>query len=273
MKIKEPIWNEEMLHSIKILARAYYDYQSERIRIEGQMGIKKSGELKKGVPVRDEALLLFLHKRHSDLKGILNTLEKQLKKEVKHHPVWKLYLKEVTGCGETMAAVILTQFDINKAETVSKMWQFSGMNPGMVYGKKKDDDGNIVVTDHLVRGDHKTHGYLCPYNAFLKTKLLGVLGSSFLKSKSSFAKFYYDEKLRLENSEVVTREVSKGGKEKMIPWNETKLNHRHLAAMRKMVKEFLKDLYDNWRTIAGLPVREPYAVEYLGKNAHIQKAA
>jgi hypothetical protein len=32
-----------------------------------------------------------------------------------------------------------------------------------------------------------------------------------------------------------------------------------------MIKQFLKDLYVHWRTLEGLPVRQPYAEEYLGK--------
>jgi hypothetical protein len=93
------------------------------------------------------------------------------------------------------------------------------------------------------------------------------LGGSFLKCKSvPYSGYYYFDKNRLENSSVIIKEVEKGGKAKEITWKDATPGHRHKAAIRKMIKEFLKDLYVAWRTIEGLPVREPYMVEYLGKR-------
>ncbi len=240
------------------------------MRLEGMLGITKSGDLKKGIPDRDEALLLNILQRKNDLEGMMEGMEKQIQKKLKSEPLWELYLKGIKGCGPMMAAVILTRFDIHIAETVSKMWQFSGMNPGLVPGKVKEGD-ETVTTDDMVRGDQRTSGYLRPFNSFLKSKLLGVLGPSFLKCKSPYSKIYYDEKNRLENSDVLVSERVKGGKVKMVAWKDATLLHRHFAANRKMVKEFLKDLYSNWRTIEGLSVRVPYAEEYLGKKHSSKK--
>ncbi len=260
-------WTNQELNSLRILVRTYYDYQRERIRLEGMLGIKKNEEIKKGIPERDEAVLAKLYDRKREIESFMEGIEKDIHQELKNKPLWKLYLKGIKGCGEMMAAVIMTQFNINIAETVSKMWQFSGMNPGLIFGKKKDDDNEeIIVTADLIRGDRKTKGFLSPFNAFLKAKLLGVLGSSFLKSKAPYTKIYYDEKNRLENSEVMVKEIVKGGNAKMVAWKDATPNHRHMAANRKMVKEFLKDLYVNWRTMEGLSVRKPYAEEYLGKS-------
>jgi hypothetical protein len=74
-------------------------------------------------------------------------------------------------------------------------------------------------------------------------------------------------KTRLESSDNKVLEISKAGaKPKEVEWKEAKKAHRHRAAMRYMLKMFLKDLYVAWRKIEGLEVREPYAVEYLGKR-------
>lgn len=51
---------------------------------------------------------------------------------------------------------------------------------------------------------------------------------------------------------------------KETPWKDVTPGHRDKAAKRYMIKMFIKDLYVIWRTIEGLPVREPYQVEYLG---------
>lgn len=47
------------------------------------------------------------------------------------------------------------------------------------------------------------------------------------------------------------------------PWGKSDA-HRHLAAMRVMVKAFLVDLYTEWRKLEGLPVVAPYAEAKLG---------
>ena len=57
-------------------------------------------------------------------------------------------------------------------------------------------------------------------------------------------------------------------KSRIVPWREAYPDHRHKAAIRKMIKEFLKDLYVAWREIEGLPIRKPYEEEYLDKVHH-----
>lgn len=39
--------------------------------------------------------------------------------------------------------------------------------------------------------------------------------------------------------------------------------HIHQAAMRKMIKLFLSHLWQRWRVLENLPVREPYVHEQL----------
>jgi hypothetical protein len=87
------------------------------------------------------------------------------------------------------------------------------------------------------------------FNPFLKTKLIGVLGSSFLKSRSPYAEIYYNYKHRLENH-AKHREKSKG--------------HIHNMSIRYAVKRFLIDLHIKWRELEGLEVSQPYEVAKLG---------
>jgi hypothetical protein len=265
--------------AFKILVRAYYDYQRERIRLDGMIGRKKNGEAKKGVPERDESILLELISRRDDLEKFEADTLKSIAKHVHTHPLWESFLFHVKGCGEGMAAVILNEFDITKAATVSNLWSFAGLAPGMVPGKKvevnkKTKERTFVATDTLVRADKRTAGFVCPFNQFLRAKLCGVLGPSFLRAKSMpYSMYYYNEKTRLENSDVLVKETMLGGKVKEVPWREAARDHRHKAAIRKMVKEFLKDLYVAWRTLEGLPVRKPYEEEYLGRKHHEKVAA
>jgi len=90
------------------------------------------------------------------------------------------------------------------------------------------------------------------FNPFLKTKLVGVLGSSFLRAgvkDNPYRAIYDNYKNRLENSPAHT-EKSKG--------------HRHNMAIRYMVKMFIIDLYKVWRTVEGLEVYPPYHEAKLG---------
>jgi hypothetical protein len=231
--------NEPIRNSIKILTRVYYDYQRERISLDGRLGIKKDGDIKKRVPERDPEILVEIKSRRDDVLAQEGVVEKSLAKEVHKHPLWDSFLIHVKGCGEGIAAVIISEFDINKAPTVSNLWSFAGLAPGK---------------------DRKTKGQKCPYNQFLRAKLCGVLGSSFLKCNSPYRQFYDNMKNRLESADWGT--LSKNPTDPKRP----RAGHQHKAANRYMVKMFLRDLYVAWRTLEGLPVREPYQQEYLGKN-------
>jgi len=248
---------DKIRNSIKILTRTYYDYQRERISLDGRMGQKKDGSLKSKAPPRDDTILVELYKRRKEVIGMEQAIEKQISKEVHEHPLWEVFLKHVKGCGEMMAAVLISEIDIRIATTVSKLWQFGGLNPSLVYGKKVKN-GRIVVTRDKIPGDRKTKGYLCPYNQFLKAKLLGVLGSGFLKKNSDYRVYYDNMRKRLEAKDW--GKPSKNPTKKDNP----KALHQHNAANRYTVKMFLKDLYVAWRTLEGLTVRKTYQEEYLG---------
>jgi len=233
------------LNALNINVRAYFDYQKERLAMDGRLGQKKDGTKKKKAPPRDESLLVYLKSRREEVHAFESGLEKEIAVQVKEHPLWPAFLKDVKGCGPIIAAVIVSEFDIYKAPMVSNLVSFAGLAPGK---------------------DRKMKGKKRPYNQFLKDKLCGVLGSSFLKCQSPYCQIYYDEKFRLENSDVLVEERIGNGKTKMVKWRDAKLIHRHQAAVRRMIKRFLQDLYVAWRDLEDLPIREPYAEEYLGKK-------
>jgi hypothetical protein len=250
-------WKDpKQITAFKILVRTFYDYQGERIALDGRMGMKKDGKAKKRAPERDEAILVELYKRRDDLDKLLTGLEKEITRFVHTHPLWKSCLVHVKGCGALMAAVILSEIEIEKGLTVSNLSSYAGLAPGK---------------------DRKKKGKKCPYNQFLRSKLCGVLGPSFLQQQSMpYSMYYYNEKTRLENSlKMITERLRtkdrkkkeyKGMTERVVAWKDAYPDHRHKAAIRKMVKEFLKDLYVAWRTLEGLPVRKPYEEEYLNRK-------
>ncbi len=249
---------------IKGIVRTIYDYQDIRIKMGNRLRFKADGSDQKdngtAMIINNEDIPSLVD-AFQDSKDTEEALVKSLKRELKGIKVYDDFLKNVKGVGPMMAAVIIAEYDIHKAHTISAMNQFTGLNPGMVYGRKKSGE-NIVVTDTLIKGDKLTAGFLSPYNVRLRTKMIGVLAPSFIKSKSPYSKFYYDYKERLKNKETMIE-----GRDKA--WNETSDLHRHNAAMRYMIKCFIRDLYYVWRESEGLPTRCPYEEEYLGRKHHI----
>ena len=246
---------------VREIVRSLYDVQDTRIRMGNRLKFKKDGSDQKDNGTdsdMDFNTIPVLVDTYSDYVEMESAIAKSLKAELKGIPVYDTFLKNVKGCGPLMAAVIIAEYDIHQATTVSKLWQFTGLNPGMVQGRKMVDGKPTKVAD-LVRGDRLTAGYLAPFNKKLRTKMVGVLGSCFLKSKSEYAKYYYDYKSRKAQSEMAI-----DGRDK--DWNETSDKHRHSAAVRYMLKMFLRDLYVAWRTCEGLEVRKPYEEEYLGRK-------
>jgi len=116
---------------------------------------------------------------------------------------------------------------------------------GCARSKRKE---HLRKTEYLSKdGNIKTKKGIT-FNPFLKAKLLGVLGPSFLKSKSLYAEFYYGYKNRLISH----------------PKHKEKSDmHRHNMANRYMIKRFIVDLYVEWRKLEGLPVSGEYAEEKL----------
>ena len=182
-------------------------------------------------------------------------LTKVVEREVKSHPMWDAFFAGVKGCGPLMSAVCLAYFDPYKARHASSFWRYAGLdvqrdeNSGKMRGVGRwyteerpyiDRDGEEQVKKSLT------------YNPFLKTKLVGVLGSAFLRARDSYyGKVYYDYKNRLDNRPDGLSPIVK-----------------HRMATRYAVKMFLRDMWVVWRELEGLEVTEPYEVAKLGHKPH-----
>ena len=192
-------------------------------------------------------------------------VEHLIKKQVEKNAFYHHWLKGVKGVGPKMAACILFEIDIHIASSPSKIFAYAGISPGKTFGRqmaesateKVEKKGKMVakrvptLTEDLVAQDRLTPGYLCPYNKFLKTKMMGVLSTSFMMSSSPYKTFYSNMKERL-----VQRGVNAAG-EKLTPM------HIEWMSRRYMIKMFFIDLYKNWRAFEGLEVRPTYAEQYL----------
>lgn len=220
--------------ALRRYVRMFYDLQRIRIQVGGRSraGAKNSPapELWEADIERLKLRELVLRKAERDA---LHDIEDCLKRFSFYTDVLK---RQYRGLGPTMAGVILAEFDIVKAETVSKMWSFAGLNVVV------NDEGNGVAP-------RPKKGEKLRYNAWLRTKMVGVLADCLIKAKSPWSHVYRDYKQRKKDA----------------AWGKSD-GHRHNAAKRYMVKMLLIDLWTKWREHEGLPVREPYAVEKLGQH-------
>lgn len=176
----------------------------------------------------------------------------RLKNVLKDYPIYTEFLEGVKGVGPAMAGVIISEIDIHKAKYPSSLWAYAGLDVA------RDGQGRSRRKEHLTEyeytnkaGEPATRVGIT-FNPFLKTKLVGVLGSSFIKAgDNTYSRIYRDYKNRLENHPKHT-DKTKG--------------HRHNMAIRYMVKRFLVDLYREWRALEGLPVADEYHKAKLGHD-------
>ena len=193
---------------------------------------------------------------------------KALSKEVEKHPMWDAFFKDVPGCGPMMAAVCIAYLDPYRARHRSSFYRYAGLDVVIDADGKGRGKGrwHTVEQEYIDKnGDVQIKKGL-GYNPFLKTKLIGVLGSGMMKAgirrdketnevitKGIYAKAYVDYKFRLDQRED-TKDYSKA--------------HKHNMAVRYMVKIFLSNMWETWRKLEGLEVSDPYEVAFLGRNPH-----
>lgn len=263
---------ERNRYFLKILVRTRDNYQRMRTATDNRLGMKKDGT-PQNVADRplDDTQWAMLTAVGNELERQELAVTKKIGEEVLAFPIYTDYLAHVYGVERTTAAYLISMIDIYEADTVSKIWQYAGLNPGMVRGKKSVEkdayrptmgplvkeyttpngkEHVIYLTDTMVRGDKRSDGFVAPFNGRLRSLLLGGMTVAFMRKDSPYRQTYYDPyRHRLDNHDV---------------WKERSKGHRHRAALRYMMKMFLKDLYTSWRRMEGLPVTESYQVAYLG---------
>ena len=189
-----------------------------------------------------------LLQQYHDLVDAEESALKQIKYAVREFPIYTQFLEDVKGVGPTMAAVIISGFDIHKAEYPSSLHKYAGLDVVNGVGRSRKKDHLVDQTYLDAEGKEQTKKGIS-FNPFLKTKLIGVLGSSFVKTQGPYREVYDNYKNRIANMPAHA-EKTKG--------------HRNNMAIRYTVKRFLIDLYAAWRKLEGLPVAEEYSKAKLG---------
>lgn len=203
--------------------------QRQRIRVSNQLSaLERQADQ---ATDKDKKMMQAWLDVFEDIEGRAN---RDLRRAVKGAgmPIYDRLI-EIRGIGDIMAARLLAEIDINRADTVSSLWKYSG------YGVNAEG-----------KRDRPVKGQKLPYNKELKIAVR-LCVESFIKSKSPYANIYYVEK------------------EKWMARPDMTKMHAHNAAIGKTAKVFLAHLWHVWRVVDGLPVRDVFAVGQMGHSHYI----
>jgi len=218
------------LEDIRVLVDMYRTFQRKRIAFGNRVSALQRGS-DEGDPAPHAGFMAMFYAMES-------AVDRRMGQVVTEHPVYERWLKNVRGMGPTLAAQLLAMTGPDEAmaarETVSTLWAFAGM--AVKNGK----------------GQRPVAGEKLPYNAKLRVLLYNI-GGSFLRSGSPFRKVYDDSRAHY----LANRP----------DWTD---GHRHMAAMRRMMKVFLSLYWEVYRKMMGLGVRPSYVEEKLG-HTHLYK--
>lgn len=227
-------------------------------------------ELKKLVDAREQAMkfknkasnqLLAIKRKTDELHPqIINWLELQVKegeKEVnlitnqitkvikvigENNPLVRSALG-VRAVGIITIAYCLTYIDFEKADHASSLWKYVGL----------DKPSHERYEKTVAGGGNKR--LRC---------VLYTMAESQMKLKGAYRDVYDRTKIRLENSDKITKSRNTQGKLIECAWKDTKPCHRHGAALRNVMKHFLADYWMVGRKLSGLPVSPLYPEAVLG---------
>ena len=222
--------------------------------------------------ITDAGMLVFVELYEQQLAHE-QKMAKVIAKIVAQHPLWSAFLEGVKGCGPLMSAVVLAELDPHKARYVSSFWKYAGVDvatDGRGRSRRKE---HLVEQTYTDKEGKEATKMGVSFNPFLKTKLVGVLATSFLKQSAETCKYrgiYDDYKHRLENHAVygVAHDDERKAMMKAKGQKYAPIGHRHNMAMRYMIKMFLQDLWLAWRELEELPVTPCYQEAVLGHKHH-----
>jgi len=150
-------------------------------------------------------------------------------------PVWE-WVTNIKGLGEgSLAAQLLAQIDdIEKFDTVAKLWRFAGY--AIIDGKAEKNQ----------KGE-KSH-----FNRKLKGICFNIADQFIKQQTPYYVDIYYAEKERQRalNPDILCRECGCKWEECQSKKKHVKIftdAHIHNRAWRKMIKQFLCDLWIEWK--------------------------
>lgn len=241
---------------LRVLVETYYDIQHMRLIAENRIraAVRVRGLSEAKAKVLEDWTDERLCKQESELKAMVQ-------KQIKHHPLWATWLKDVKGIGPCICGGLLAWVgDIGKFDTVSKLWAYAGLH---------------VIDGHAAK---RTKGEKANWSDNLKV-LAWKAAQSFVMVGDGYRELYLKEKTRLRvlHPEPVPYDPPRfkrlkpgqtdADRELLSQYSD---GHIDNMAKRWVAKLFLSHVWEEWRKIEGLPIRAAYVVEKLGHTSVIE---
>jgi len=155
----------------------------------------------KATGVIDSYTELCMLEQYFDLEKAEENQFKRIKTVLSNFPIWTEYLEKVYGIGPALGGVIISQIDIEKATYPSALWRLAGLDVAWDNKGRSKRKNHLVQKEYIDKTGKVAMKASITFKPLLKTKLMGVLASSFLRcgEKSPYTKMYYSYKNRLEN--------------------------------------------------------------------------
>jgi len=274
---------------MRALHDSYYDIQEMRIRVENRI---RAGEI-------ESAAILSMA---SKIRSAETEAKEEMLRWAEAEPIYSTWLSNVKGIGHVLMIGLLALFGYcENFDTVSKLWAYCGLNVisrCRNCGKRVFADGLLEqqwvgkILARLRRSSEmrkvkktkfdeaatrkKLLGQICrcdecaPYQTAPRRKkgelvewnpaarvLAWKIGGQFVKASRGKYRLVY-EHYRANIDSRPDLQEGKGAK-----------GHRFAMAKRKTVKLFLSHYWEMTRELKGLPVRPPYAMEYMKHKNYI----
>ena len=229
---------------LKAIRKEYNRITDGIVKITVKLKIPDGSKLIHSIP---EVMLV---KQYEHILSCEQDVFKDMAAVVQTRPLWSAFFEHVKGCGTVVAGFLLAYIDIHIAENVGKLWYYCG------YGVESDGRATSRRPEHLIDipyvdkdGNPQTKKGI-HHNPKVRSKLAFVAARGLMTANDYYkTEIYEPYKHRIKNSP-----------------KHAKKTPRHIdnMAKRKMVKEFLKDLWPVWRELEGCDVTPPYAEAKLG---------
>ena len=255
---------------LKRLIDSLYDVQETRKRVDNRM---------RGTP----SLEIF-----GNLQPIEDATTKIIQKKLAVIPIWNIFMEDVKGLGPRLGSYIISKtmvkyIPVQEADLVNYS-QFQ-----QELAQKTEDEEYLVPMRRGIEAfaniskywaywglsvedgeaQRRKKGEKAGYDP-VNRATMWKLGKQFVMQGERYRAHY--DRYKTRKTEQCTppercpsynlNTWCKNRVEKDKP--PTCKNHIHRMAMRYAVKQFMKDLWINWRTLEGLSVTEPYVIAVLG---------
>ena len=212
---------------------------------------------------------------HRRLVGLEEYVDGRVADLIKAHSAYS-WFSRIKGVGKENIGKVVGLIDVEKADTISSLWKFSGRAP---------EDGRMPKREK---------GKKLSYNSQLRA-MTWRLGVSLMRAQGKYYNYYLAEKIKYyerfekEGIKIVPTPAGRFCPEclKEVTAKATKYcpdcgtlltkksepggvmfeGHIHNMALVKMIKLFLAHLWLVWREAEGLPVSKPYAID-IQKHSH-----